>query len=108
MAGVVIYEEKESETPDFIKQLLDEGKIARIQVKNRIDVGDNLRFISPTQSVNFVLEKIYSLQGEEAESAHGGHVDVYISVPEKPDFYAVVRTKEDLGSEAKKSKKKRN
>lgn len=83
-------------------------KLARIQVKNRIDVGDNLRLISPTQSVNFVLEKIYSLQGEEAESAHGGHVDVYISVPEKPDFYAVVRTKEDLGSEAKKSKKKRN
>lgn len=89
-------------------KLLNEGKIARIQVKNRIDIGDKLRLISPSQSVEFVLEKIYSLSGEEVESAHGGHVDVYITVPEKPDLYAIVRTKEDLGSEAKKSKKKRN
>lgn len=87
---------------------MDEGKIARIQVKNRIDVGDKLRLLSPSQSVNFVLEKIYSLQGEEVESAHGGHVDVYISVPERPAEYAIVRTQEDLNGEAKKSKKKRN
>ena len=108
MAWVVKYEEKESETPAFIKELLDSGKIARIQVKNRIDIGDNLRLLSPSQSVNFVLEKIYSLSWEELESAHGGHTDVYISVPEKPAEYAIIRTKEDLGSEAKKSKKKRN
>jgi hypothetical protein len=36
-------------------------------------------------------------------SAHGGYVDVYITVPEKPESYAIIRTKEDLGSEAKSS-----
>ena len=88
--------------------MLEAGKVARIQVKNRIDIGDKLRLISPAQSVNFVLEKIYSLGGEEIESAHGGHVDVYISIPEKPDFYAIIRTQEDLNSPTKASKKKRN
>jgi hypothetical protein len=43
----------------------------RQQVKNRIDVGDTLRLISPTQSVEFTLAKIYSLSGEEVTSAHG-------------------------------------
>lgn len=77
-------------------------------MKNRIDVGDKLRLISPSQSVEFVLEKIYSLGGEEVESAHGGHLDVYITIPERPEPYAIIRTQEDLGSEAKKSKKQRN
>jgi hypothetical protein len=60
--------------------------------------------ISPTQSVEFTLEKIYALSGEEVKSAHGGHVDVYISVPEMPTEYVLIRTKENLGSPAKASK----
>lgn len=92
--------------PENLKQLLTEGKLARIIVKNRIDVGDKLRLISPTQSIDFTLEKIYSLAGDEVPSAHGGHVDVYITVPEKPMEYALIRTKEDLGSIEKASKKK--
>ena len=39
------------------------------------------------------------------KSAHGGHVDVYITVPEKPTEYALIRTKEDLGSPEKATKK---
>lgn len=92
--------------PENLKQLLTEGKLARIIVKNRIDVGDRLRMISPSQSIDFTLEKIYSLAWEEVPSAHGGHVDVYITVPEKPMEYALIRTKEDLGSIEKASKKK--
>lgn len=93
---MVKYEENLQETPESILKLLESGKIARIQVKNRIDIGDTLRLLSPTQSITFTLEKIYSLQGEEVTSAHGGHVDVYITIPEKPDAYAIIRTKEDL------------
>lgn len=59
--------------------------------------------ISPTQSVTFTLEKIYSLSGEVITSAHGGSVDVYITVPEPPTEYAIVRTQEDLGSPEKSS-----
>lgn len=60
--------------------------------------------ISPKQSKEFVLENIYSLSGEEVSSAHGGHVDVYITVPEMPAPYSLIRTTEDLGSPQKASK----
>jgi putative protease len=90
--------------PENLKKLLKEWKVARIQVKNRIDMGDKLRMISPTQSVEFTLEKIYSLTGEELQSAHGGAVDVYITVPEAPTEYAIIRTQEDLGSPAKSAR----
>ncbi|GAB0174376.1 MAG: tRNA 5-hydroxyuridine modification protein YegQ [Candidatus Altimarinota bacterium] len=102
MAGII---QTDNEVPKNLTSLAKEEKIARIIVKNRIDVGDKLRLISPTQSVDFTLEKIYSLSGEEVKSAHGGHVDVYITVPEKPTEYALIRTKEDLGSPEKATKK---
>lgn len=59
MAGIVLGEN--SDAPANLKSLIESGKVTRIQVKNRIDVGDKLRMISPTQSVEFILEKIYSL-----------------------------------------------
>lgn len=110
MAGIIINYEwgmrnDAIQVPEKLKSLLAEGKIARIIVKNRIDVGDSLRMISPTQSIDFTLEKIYSLSWEAVKSAHGGHVDVYITVPEKPTEYALIRTKEDLGSPEKATKK---
>lgn len=104
MAGIVVSETHE--IPENLEKLLKEWKIARIVVKNRIDVGDTLRLLSPTQSVEFILEKIYSLTGEEVTSAHGWHVDVYISVPERPTEYALIRTKEDLASVEKASQNK--
>lgn len=60
MAGIVA-ESDPAEVPENIRLLLESRKIARIQVKNRIDIGDILRMISPTQSIEFTLEKIYSL-----------------------------------------------
>ncbi len=103
MAGIVIFS---WDAPEHLQQLVSTGKIARIQVKNRIDIGDTLRMISPTQSVEFTLAKIYSFSGEEITSAHGWHVDVYISIPEKPTEYALIRTKENLGSREKTSRNK--
>ncbi len=104
MAGIVT--NSSNVIPKNLEAHYNDGKIARIIVKNRIDVGDRLRMISPSQSIDFTLEKIYSLAWEEVPSAHGGHVDVYITVPEKPMEYALIRTKEDLGSIEKASKKK--
>lgn len=105
MAGIIT---KSESIPDGIKKEVESGKLARIIVKNRIDVGDKLRMISPTQSIEFTLEKIYSLGGEEVQSAHGGHVDVYISVPEVPTEYAIIRTQEDLGSSTKATKENKS
>lgn len=104
MAGIVT--NSSNAIPKNLEALYNVGKLARIIVKNRIDVGDCLRMISPSQSIDFTLEKIYSLAWEEVRSAHGGHVDIYITVPEKPMEYALIRTKEDLGSIEKASKKK--
>lgn len=95
---------EENSLPPSLKEKGLGDEVVRITVKNRIDVGDRLRMISPTQSVEFTVEKIYSLAGEEVQSAHGGHVDVYISVPEVPTEYAIIRTQEDLGSEKKATK----
>lgn len=103
MAGIVT--NTWESIPKNLEKAHEEGRITRIVVKNRIDVGDSLRMISPTQSIDFMLEKIYSLSGEEVKSAHGGHVDVYITVPERPTEYALIRTKEDLGSPEKATKK---
>lgn len=104
MAGIITISEED--VPKNLKTLIKNGMVARIMVKNRIDIGDKLRLISPTQSVEFTLEKIYSLNGEEVVSAHGGHVDVYITIPVAPTEYAIIRTQEDLGGPAKTTKEK--
>jgi len=89
--------------------------MARIEVKNRIDVGDALVLLSPSQRVNFSLEQIIAdpillanpkseeaslthvpENGESRESGHGGHIDLWVNVPEKPADYAIVRKKRTL------------
>ena len=86
--------------------------MARIEVKNRINLGDALILLSPSERVNFTLEKIIAdpillenpksdtaslshvpEDGESRESGHGGHIDLWINVPEKPAEYAIIRKK---------------
>jgi U32 family peptidase len=69
-----------------------ERKLARIIVKNRIDIGDTLRLISPTQSVEFTLDRIETEAWETRETGHGGHIDLWINVPEEPREYAIIRS----------------
>ena len=85
-------------------------KMARIEVKNRIDVGDTLIILSPSQRISFTLESIIAdpillndvksedasydtvpANGESRESGHGGHIDLWINMPEKPAEYAIIR-----------------
>ncbi len=84
--------------------------MARIEVKNRIDVGDTLIILSPSQRVSFPLDTIIAdpilindpkselassievpANGESRESGHGGHIDLWINMPEKPAEYAIIR-----------------
>ncbi len=104
------------EDPVGIVKGYDEArKMARIEVKNRIDVGDELVLLSPSQRVNFALETIIAdpilladvtsdaasfdhvpENGESREAGHGGHIDLWINVPEKPADYAIIRKKRTL------------
>lgn len=99
------------EDPVGIVKGYDEAKkMARIEVKNRIDVGDTLIILSPSQRISFTLESIIAdpillndvksedasydtvpANGESRKSGHGGHIDLWINMPEKPDEYAIIR-----------------
>ena len=86
--------------------------MARIEVKNRIDIGDALILISPSQRVDFSLTSIIAdpllvndptshaashdtvpENGESRNAGHGGHIDLWINVPEKPADFEIVRKK---------------
>ncbi|MBP9779301.1 U32 family peptidase [Candidatus Gracilibacteria bacterium] len=86
------------------------GFMARIEVKNRIDINDKLILLSPSQRIEFSLTDIIAdpillkdpksevashtevpTNGERKESGHGGHIDLWINVPEEPTEYAIIR-----------------
>ena len=96
----------------IVKGYDEKRKMARIEVKNRIDLGEPLVLISPSQRVNYTLNSIIAdpillanpkaedasftevpENGETRESGHGGHIDLWINVPEKPAHYAIIRKK---------------
>jgi putative protease len=87
-------------------------KMARIEVKNRIDIGDELILLSPSQRIPFILDSIIvdpillkdpqsksashenvPEDGEKRESGHGGHIDLWINISEEPQEYAIIRKK---------------
>lgn len=65
--------------------------MACLVVKNRFDVGDTLRVISPTDSVEMVVQNIQNEAGESLTSAHGGSFDVWIALPKDMGEYAILR-----------------
>lgn len=86
--------------------------MARIEVKNRIDIGDILILLSPSQRVSFTLDSIIAdpilvndpkselasihevpSNGESREAGHGGHIDLWVNVSEEPAEFAIVRKK---------------
>ncbi|MDD2487188.1 MAG: U32 family peptidase C-terminal domain-containing protein [Candidatus Gracilibacteria bacterium] len=93
-----IYYEKNAELKeeDFVGIVrgYDElTKMAEIEVKNRFDIGQTLRLITPESQFEFVLDKITDMNLNEKESAHGGSFNVRINLPEDPGEYAILRRK---------------
>lgn len=66
---------------------------ARISVRNRFEIGDQLEIISPLNTVSFRLEKMYDTQGQSISVAHGGGQDVEIEVPVAIDDFSLLRKK---------------
>lgn len=100
----------EEEPVGIVKWYDETRKMARIEVKNRIDIGDTLIILSPSQRASFELTSIIAdpillndakfentsydtvpLNGESRESGHGGHIDLWVNMPEKPAEYAIIR-----------------
>jgi putative protease len=91
-----IYFEKNAELKeeDFIgivRGYNPETRLATVEVKNRFDIGETARVISPETSFEFVIEKIIGPDGSEKEAAHGGSFDVQILLPNPPGDYAILR-----------------
>ena len=96
-----IYYEKNSELKEedfvwIVRWYDNQKKIALVEVKNRIDLGDVLRLISPGFDFEFKLEKIIDLKWEEKEAAHWWGFNVWINMDENPGEYALLRRKIDL------------
>lgn len=92
--GIYYEKNEELKEEDYLGRVLAydaETGMARIEVKNRFDVGDRLRVISPTDAIEIDLVKIQNPQGESVQSAHGGSFDVSIPLPKDMGEYAIVR-----------------
>lgn len=82
---------KEEEYVGIVRGYSAETGRATVEVKNRFDLGDHFRIVSPTKSVEFTLTRIIGPKGEELEAAHGGSFNVEIEVPEDPGEWALLR-----------------
>lgn len=89
-------------------------KMARIEVKNRFDIGEEIEFISPTKRWEEASKEIYKIlhtnhsrewnkediikslnfeedYKEKVEAAHGGSYEVWINAKENPWEFAIIR-----------------
>lgn len=69
---------------------IEKNKI-RISVRNRFESGDILELVTPKKTIEFRANDIYSIYGEKKETAHGGGEDVWLTISEKIDQFALVR-----------------
>lgn len=82
---------KEEEFIGIVRGYDAETGLARIEVKNRFDLGDRVRLIGPRSETEFVLERIVGPEGDEKTCAHGGSFDVDVAVPGDPGEFALLR-----------------
>ena len=91
----------------------EEKKMARVEVKNRFDLGQEIEFISPTKRWIEESKEIYKIlhtnhsrkwgedflpsvkfgddHVEQVEAAHGGSYEVWINAQENPWEFAIIR-----------------
>ena len=67
-----------------------DGGWMEVEVKNRIEVGDELEYISPSGQRYFKIEAIENKKGESVSVAHGGNGCVWIPSPGKVEPFALL------------------
>jgi putative protease len=81
-------------TQDFIAIVREYDaarSLARVEVKFRFDIGQELLLVSPKLNNSFVVSTILNPNDESLTAAHGGSFDVWINVPCDPGEYAIIR-----------------
>lgn len=84
---------KEEEYLGIVREYNVEKKLAHIEVKNRFDLKERVKIIAPDRTFEYSIETILDPKGNERDSAHGGHFDVWINCPEDPGEWALLRRK---------------
>ncbi|MEE8206600.1 MAG: U32 family peptidase C-terminal domain-containing protein, partial [Nitrospinaceae bacterium] len=67
-----------------------DGGWMEVEVKNRIEVGDELEYIAPSGQRYFKIEAIENQKGESVSVAHGGNGCVWIPSPGPVEAFALL------------------
>ena len=83
---------KEEEFVGIVLEYDPARGLAKIDVKNRFDIGDSFLLLNPTKRETFTLTTILGPDGGDCRTAaHGGGVNVWINVPSDPGAFAILR-----------------
>lgn len=76
----------------FAGQVVGErdGGWLEVEVKNRIEVGDQLEYISPQGQRYFKIEALENQKGESVSVAHGGAGRIWLPAPGPADPFALL------------------
>jgi len=61
-----------------------------LEVKNRIELGDEAEYISPSGQFKFTIEAMETDTGEKANVAHGGNGRIWIKIDRKVEPFALL------------------
>ncbi|HRI36538.1 MAG TPA: U32 family peptidase C-terminal domain-containing protein [bacterium] len=68
--------------------------MARLEVKNRFDLGEHVKIVMPEGVLEYNIDTILSSKDDAPQpSAHGGAWDVWINIPHDPGPWAILRRK---------------
>jgi putative protease len=79
------YGSSQVERQQFVAEVVDEEPqsdgLVRVDVKNKLRIGDRLELMSPSGNYDFVLEQMQDLQGVPMQEAPGGGYRVQLALP---------------------------
>jgi putative protease len=64
---------------------------AEIEVKNRLELGDRLEFVSPDSVFTQTAETMYDLQGLPVSVAHPGHKNIWLATKQPVEALTILR-----------------
>lgn len=84
---------QETQLPQVYAGQVLEGRSGgwmRLEVKNRIEIGDEVEYISPKRQSRFKISALEDGKGNALTVAHGGNGSVWVQSPEAPEPHALL------------------
>ncbi|WP_413737588.1 tRNA 5-hydroxyuridine modification protein YegQ [Sodalis sp. RH21] len=77
-----------SDTQQFVGEFTGERRdgLAEVEVKNKFSLGDSVELMTPEGNISFILERIVTKKGADADVAPGNGHTVYLPIPEAIDL----------------------